>query len=116
MVRSSRLRRQSLKGGEPERRAPPEESAASAGVPSPRLERRSLERHAVLAGQNALDDLDHCPMPLGCLRVKSSFAMRGGNIGKQVAHFLFADDFAFATRKCLGPPSRRLHRSMLVLP
>jgi hypothetical protein len=67
-----------------------------AGVPSHRLECRRLKPHAILAGQNALDDLDHCLMPIGRPRVKCSFVMRGDNIDKQVARFLFADDLEFA--------------------
>jgi hypothetical protein len=42
--------------------------------------------------------------------------MRGGNIGKQVAHFLFADDFAFAqgNEKRLANAKRRQASGFIV--
>ena len=52
----------------------------------------SLVPHAILAGENALDDSDHCLMPLGCL-AQSSLVVLRGNVGKQTARVLFADDF-----------------------
>jgi hypothetical protein len=71
--------------------------------------------NGILAGQNALDDLDHGLMPIGRPRVKCSFVMRGDNIDKQVARCLFAVDFEFVQgnekrfAKYQGPPSQRLH-------
>lgn len=45
--------------------------------------------HAVLTGQNSLHSLS------GALRRKGSVRVRGGNIGKQVACVLLAEDFEF---------------------
>jgi hypothetical protein len=59
----------------------------------------SLVPYAVLAGEDALDDLDHRLMLLGCLRAESRLVVRGHYIGKQTAHFLFGDYVEISQRQ-----------------
>jgi hypothetical protein len=58
-----------------------------------------LVPYAVLAGEDALDDLDHRLMLLGRLRDASSFAVRCGDIDKQIARVAFADDVEISQRQ-----------------
>ena len=55
--------------------------------------------HAVLACEDAPNDLGHRLMLLWRLRCCGSFVVCRGNIRKQIARVLFADDFEVSQRK-----------------
>ena len=73
----------------------------------------NLVPHAVLASEDALNNLDHRLMLFGRLRAGSCFVVRGDDIGKQTAHVRFADDIEIssapvgATRRCQVRPCPR---------
>lgn len=58
-----------------------------------------LVPHAVLASEQALNNLDHRLMFLGRLGSGSRCGVCGGDIGKEVVRILFADDFEVSQRK-----------------
>jgi hypothetical protein len=55
--------------------------------------------HTVFAGEDALDNVDNSLMPLRGLRSGGSFCVCRGDIRKQVARILCADDFEIRQRK-----------------